>query len=160
MQFLCKPPASCQLTRSMAPQAEVRARGNLPDQLPVDIDIGSAFWEQRLQLLKTKIYSNLHHNDVIKAQWRLKSPASRLFTQPFIKAIKKTSKLRITGLCEGNSPVTGEFPAQRASNAKNVSIWWCHYVSTKKRIAFPHVGFISNCFKIMVMRFWEAYMFN
>ena len=31
---------------------------------------------------------------------------------------KKTSKLRVTGLCEGNSPVTGEFPVQRASNAK------------------------------------------
>ena len=24
---------------------------------------------------------------------------------------RKTSKLRVTGLCEGNSPVTGEFPA-------------------------------------------------
>ena len=31
---------------------------------------------------------------------------------------KKTSKLRDTGLCEGNSPVTGEFPAQRASTRK------------------------------------------
>ena len=30
-------------------------------------------------------------------------------------------------LC-GNSPVTGEFPAQKASNAKNVSIWWRHHV--------------------------------
>ena len=41
---------------------------------------------------------------------------------------KKTSKLRVTGLCEGNSSVTGEFPAhiQRASNAENVSIWWRH----------------------------------
>ena len=37
---------------------------------------------------------------------------------------KKTSKLRVTGLCERNSPVTGEFPAQRVSNAENVSIWW------------------------------------
>ena len=37
---------------------------------------------------------------------------------------KKTSKLHITGLCEGNSPVTSEFPTQRASNAENVSIWW------------------------------------
>ena len=26
---------------------------------------------------------------------------------------KKTSKLRLTDLCEGNSPVTGEFPAER-----------------------------------------------
>ena len=32
---------------------------------------------------------------------------------------KKTSKLRLTGLCAGNSPETGEFPAQRASNAEN-----------------------------------------
>ena len=31
---------------------------------------------------------------------------------------KKTSEVRVTGLCEGNSPVTGEFPAQRASNRK------------------------------------------
>ena len=35
---------------------------------------------------------------------------------------KKTSKLRVTGLCEGNSPVAGEFPTQRASNAEKVSI--------------------------------------
>ena len=38
-------------------------------------------------------------------------------------------KLRVTGLCERNSPVTGEFPAQRASNAENASIWWCHHDS-------------------------------
>ena len=29
---------------------------------------------------------------------------------------------------EGNSLVTDKFPAQRASNAENVSIWWCHHV--------------------------------
>ena len=39
---------------------------------------------------------------------------------------KKTWKLRATGLCEGNSPVTSEFPAQRASNAENIFIWWRH----------------------------------
>ena len=37
---------------------------------------------------------------------------------------KKTSKLRVTGLCVGNSPGTGEFPAQM----ENVSIWWRHHV--------------------------------
>ena len=32
----------------------------------------------------------------------------------FIKrSSRKTSKLRVTGLCEGNSPVTGEFPGDR-----------------------------------------------
>ena len=45
----------------------------------------------------------------------------------FRRRSKKTSKLRITGLCEGNSPVTGEFPSQRASNTNNVSIWWRHH---------------------------------
>ena len=34
----------------------------------------------------------------------------------------KTPKLRVTGLCDGKSPVIGEFPAQRASDAENVSI--------------------------------------
>ena len=37
------------------------------------------------------------------------------------------SKLRVTGLCAGNSPGTGEFPAQMASYAENVSIWWRHH---------------------------------
>ena len=41
---------------------------------------------------------------------------------------KKTSKLRVTGLCVGNSQVTGGFPAQMASNAENTSIWWLHHV--------------------------------
>ena len=40
----------------------------------------------------------------------------------------KTLNLRVTGLCAGNSPVTGEFPAQMANNAENVSIWWRHHV--------------------------------
>ena len=30
----------------------------------------------------------------------------------------------------GEFTVTGEFRAQRASNAENVSIWWRHHVST------------------------------
>ena len=44
---------------------------------------------------------------------------------------KIISKLRVTGLCAGNSPETGDFPAQMASNAENVSIWWRHHVFTR-----------------------------
>ena len=44
----------------------------------------------------------------------------------FRRRSKKPSKLCVTGLCAGNSPVTGEFPAQMASDAENVSIWWRH----------------------------------
>ena len=40
---------------------------------------------------------------------------------------KKTSKLCVTGLCVGNSPGTGELPAQMACNAEKVSIWWRHH---------------------------------
>ena len=40
---------------------------------------------------------------------------------------RKKSKLRVTDLCAGNWPVTGEFPTQRASNAESVSIWWRHH---------------------------------
>ena len=107
-----------------------------------------------------------------------KSPASRLFTQPFIQRKHQSSaslqcmkwpvahslnstwfwlelvgncreRLKITMECTniqfcerlghgwqfhtlhwplcGNSPGTGEFPAQMASNAENVSIWWRHH---------------------------------
>ena len=45
-------------------------------------------------------------------------PHDCLLNRLFRRRSKKTSKLRVTGLCEGNSPVTCEFPAQRASNAK------------------------------------------
>ena len=51
-------------------------------------------------------------------------PHHCLLKRLFRRRSKKTSKLRVTGLCEGHSSVTGEFPAQRASNAENVSIWW------------------------------------
>ena len=44
---------------------------------------------------------------------------------------KKTSKLRVTGLCAGNSPETGEFPAQMASYAENISIWWGHHAASQ-----------------------------
>ena len=40
---------------------------------------------------------------------------------------KNPSKLRVTGLCAGYSPGTGEFPAHMASHAENVSIWWRHH---------------------------------
>ena len=63
------------------------------------------------------------------ARWRLKLPASRLFTEAFIQA-----------------PMTGEYPAQRASNAEIFSIWWRHHVhimESHKRIK-PMIMDIHN----------------
>ena len=50
-----------------------------------------------------------------------------LLDRLFRRRSKKTPKLRVTGLCAGNSPGTDEFPAQMASDAENVSIWWRHH---------------------------------
>ena len=54
-------------------------------------------------------------------------PHDFLVNHLFRRRPKKTSKLRVTGLCAGNSPVTGEFPAQMASNVENVFICWRHH---------------------------------
>ena len=55
-------------------------------------------------------------------------PHDCLFNRYSRRRSKNTSKLCVTGLHEGNSPLTGEFPAQMASNAEIVSIWWRHHV--------------------------------
>ena len=72
---------------------------------------------------------------IITLQWRNNERDSVSNHQPYVCLLnrllrlrwKKTSKLRVTGFCEGNSPVTGEFSAQRASNAENMSIWWRYH---------------------------------
>ena len=68
-------------------------------------------------------------------------PHDCLLNLLFRRRSKKTPKLHVTGLCSGNSPETGEFPAQMASNAKNVSIWWhLHETAIKPRdLGYPLV---------------------
>ena len=77
-------------------------------------------------------------------QWRQNGRDSVSYHQPhdcllnrlFKRRSKKKSKLRVTGLCVGNSPVTGEFPAQMSSIAENVSIWWCYHEIYEFRLNF------------------------
>ena len=65
---------------------------------------------------------------------------------------KKTSKLLVTDLCEGNPPVTGGFPSKTASNAKNISVWWPYHVGTlrleqpliKRELAWPNWFFFFH----------------
>ena len=59
-------------------------------------------------------------------------PYDCLLNRLFKAQLKGTSKLRVAGLCAVNSPGTGEFPAQMASNAENVSIWWRHHANARK----------------------------
>ena len=72
-------------------------------------------------------------------------PHHCLLNRLFRRRSKKTSKLRVTGLCVGNSPGTGEFPAQMASNAANVSIWWRHHGSWWHIYLFTNVYNPTTC---------------
>ena len=106
----------------------------------------------RLQtaLISLRITSH-HYSDVIMSamasqitlQWRHNErdgvsnhrPPDYLLNCFFFKRrSKETSKLRIIGLCEGNSPLTDVFLWQRTSNAENVSIWWRHHVTSLVKI--------------------------
>ena len=61
-------------------------------------------------------------------------PRYCLLNRLFRRRSKKTSKLHVTSLCAGKSPVTGEFPAQMASNAEIVSIWWRHHYKFRFKV--------------------------
>ena len=76
-------------------------------------------------IIRSRHLQRLHYSDVMMSATA--SEVSIVYSAVFRRRSKKTSKLRDTCLCEGNSPVTGEFPAQRASVAANASIWWRHH---------------------------------
>ena len=85
------------------------------------------------------IQSQICRVSPVSLQWRHNvrdgiynhQPRNCLLNRLLRRKSKKTSKFRITALCAGNSPVTGEFPAQRASNAEKVSIWWRHHYAAQ-----------------------------
>ena len=88
-------------------------------------------WHILIKLIDTKTVASLtHYSDVIMSAMMYQTTSLTIvysWNRLFMCRSKTTSKLRVTGLCEGNSPVTGEFPAQRAGNAENVFIWWRHH---------------------------------
>ena len=81
------------------------------------------------------------HEWLVALRWRnnrrdsvsIQQPYDCLLNRLFRRRWKKTSKLRVTGLCAWNSPETGEFHAQMASNAEHVSIWWRHHGYPSRR---------------------------
>ena len=75
-------------------------------------------------------------------------PCDCLLNDLFNRKSKKTSKLGVTGLCVGNSPETGEFPAQMASNAENVSILWRHHAKITN-VSYASCDLSAHCFAII-----------
>ena len=101
------PPAGCPATRMSA---------------------GAGRWSQRYPQDQSGLWrGKQYYSDVIMGTMASHhQPHDCLLNHLLRLRSKKTSKLHVTGLYAGNSPVTGEFPAQMASNAEKVSIWWCH----------------------------------
>ena len=80
----------------------------------------------------------------------------------------------LLALCEGNPPVTGGFPSQRASNAETVSIPWCHVSppivpslatlsppfpyqpGTQTKLAQPSLDNVSSWYELDLIMFCET----
>ena len=87
----------------------------------------------------------------------------------FVQAqIKKSSKLRVTGICEGNRPVTDGFPSQRASNTGNVPIWWRHhdfqinftYWDTNQIAAFSRTACTNAFSRVKIIVLWFIFKWD
>ena len=123
------------VTRKMFPFDDVIMRGLCKKIGYFYVFIWNVWIFGRGNLCESGLVSNLlfvnslrwRHND--HAGVSNHQPHGCLLNRLFRRKSRKTSKLRVTGLCVGNSPGTGEFPAQRASYAENVSIRWRHHVS-------------------------------
>ena len=110
----------------------------------------------RYQLMKCLIASTGHLHWMHTLHWRYnehdgvsnRQPHDFLLNRFFRCRSKKISKLRVIGLCEGNSPVAGEFHTPRASNAENVSICWRHH----DLIKYAHTPIV---FYFVVVILWD-----
>ena len=109
-------------------------------------------------------FSNVSMHSLHSLEWRHNGwhgvsnhqPHDCLLNRWFRRRSKKALKLRFTGLCAGNSPVTGEFPAQRATNAENVSIWWRHHVYIFAFLCRAIAYWLK--FSILHVRLWTKFV--
>ena len=125
------------------------AYGGIANHRQLDCLFNSLLTMTKISKLRiTGLLWRIHQKIPFTLQWRHNGrdcvsnhqPHDCLLKRLFMRKSKKASKPRVTGLCQGNSPVTGEFPAQMASNAENVSIWWRHHDKRPViRKAFFHI---------------------
>ena len=73
-----------------------------------------------------------------------------IFKPLFRPRSKKTSKLHVTGLCEGNPAATCEFPSQRARNAETSGDLWIPLTKDQKR---------GKCFHLMTSSWYNVFGF-
>ena len=86
-------------------------------------------WSSLVQIIACWLTAWWHYNDVL-----MSTNASQITSLTIVySTVYSGADQRYhqssapLAFCVGNSLVTGEFPAQKASNAENVSIWWRHH---------------------------------
>ena len=72
-------------------------------------------------------------------------PHDCLLSRSFKRRSKKTSKIRVTGICAVNSPGTGEFPAQMASLTRKMLPFDDVIMKLSHRDQSLFYGFLSSC---------------
>ena len=94
-----------------------------------------------------------HCNDVI-----ISAMASQITSLPIVYSTvysrRRSKKHQSSSTLAFVRGMTGEFPAQRANNGKNVSIWWRHHVSSHcwpldpSPWDSPHIGAAMRSFDV------------
>ena len=98
------------------------------------ITMGSCYFEGALMAhgISRLRWRHNDHDGVSNHQ-----PHGCLLNRLFRRRSKKTSKLRVTGLCVGNSPGPVNSPHKgpvTSGYAENVSIWWRHHADRVYRL--------------------------
>ena len=103
--------------------------GTKPLPIPMLANINKILWHS----FPGNIYQN-HYGDVIMGviASQITSLTSVYSTVYWDADQRKHQSSASLAFFVGNSPGTGEFPAQMVSNTENVSIWWRHHVSIPK----------------------------
>ena len=73
-----------------------------------------------------------------------------VFSTVYAGADQKNIKTPRHWPCEGKWPVTGELPAQRATNAENVSIWWRHHDVIENAVLRDMISLLGLCRQLML----------
>ena len=94
----------------------IAARGQSESMFPMTSYAKCRHWGFHHAVPSIQIYTSLQWLHYGRDGVSNHQPHDCLLNRLFGRRSKKKSKLRVTGLCAGNSPGTGEFPTQMASN--------------------------------------------